>query len=548
MASLAQIKDWFRTGLKPTQTQFWITWDSFWHKDTPIPQSAIHGLEEALASTNSGGRFGIEDNAMDSDRNLDMKAHDFNFSGAGEVNFSGAVSLTKIPYDEAEMFFEQDNGYNESRIYLPPISRPVNSTLTATIDVDGVVSDYVFGLYMYDESIIYQLTPAITGTSVTLLSITKMADTSVLNIGMNTTEISPGSNGHFSINGNFSFSNRPYFSEGVDFQQINNSGYADLDGYTYIKFYFTWADEPYVPETIAAVINVDGIPTDMVFTRYFHEENGNYWVVPQISGATVELMSYMEPTHIPAKVLMDIPGNDGERNGAAVYIDQQGLYTSQAFNPSLNDVAQQGSTINYKDVQLLGSYGAIGLYTEGYGPYFPNIVVSGVNGSWPYVQYSNSSISFRSQESAVTLQMPNSTGGMLRSVTLPRISGHIPVKTELYELSHKTYTVTASTMTDSQWNDLVLFDDTSGGGYKAAANTLIYNGTANATWNIPVESANDWIYTIINNTNYTITITRGGITTLWLDGVSNTSVVIPAKGWADIVGSKSENRFYFKIK
>lgn len=48
MATLSEIKEWFRTGLKPTQIQFWATWDSFWHKDTPIPQSAIENLENTL--------------------------------------------------------------------------------------------------------------------------------------------------------------------------------------------------------------------------------------------------------------------------------------------------------------------------------------------------------------------------------------------------------------------------------------------------------------------------------------------------------------------
>jgi hypothetical protein len=52
MATLAEIKDWFRTGLKPTQIQFWATWDSFWHKGTPIPQSAVQNLETTLVSLN----------------------------------------------------------------------------------------------------------------------------------------------------------------------------------------------------------------------------------------------------------------------------------------------------------------------------------------------------------------------------------------------------------------------------------------------------------------------------------------------------------------
>jgi|GEM_PF-2331337 len=57
--TLNTIKNWFKTGLKPTQQQFWDTWDSFWHKDQIIPTSSIENLDsrfdekadaEALAS------------------------------------------------------------------------------------------------------------------------------------------------------------------------------------------------------------------------------------------------------------------------------------------------------------------------------------------------------------------------------------------------------------------------------------------------------------------------------------------------------------------
>lgn len=42
------ILSWFKTGLKPTQEQFWNSWTSFWHKDEKIPQSSISGLETVL--------------------------------------------------------------------------------------------------------------------------------------------------------------------------------------------------------------------------------------------------------------------------------------------------------------------------------------------------------------------------------------------------------------------------------------------------------------------------------------------------------------------
>ncbi|MDH1880919.1 hypothetical protein N5D90_00005, partial [Empedobacter sp. GD03797] len=38
------IKNWFKTGLKPTQNQFWSTWESYWHKSESLPISSINGL------------------------------------------------------------------------------------------------------------------------------------------------------------------------------------------------------------------------------------------------------------------------------------------------------------------------------------------------------------------------------------------------------------------------------------------------------------------------------------------------------------------------
>lgn len=42
------IKNWFKTGLKPTQEQFWAWMDSYWHKAEKIPMSSIDGIDTAL--------------------------------------------------------------------------------------------------------------------------------------------------------------------------------------------------------------------------------------------------------------------------------------------------------------------------------------------------------------------------------------------------------------------------------------------------------------------------------------------------------------------
>ena len=47
--TLKTIKSWFRTGLKPTQSQFSDTWDSFRHKDEKVPVKDIEGIDQLLA-------------------------------------------------------------------------------------------------------------------------------------------------------------------------------------------------------------------------------------------------------------------------------------------------------------------------------------------------------------------------------------------------------------------------------------------------------------------------------------------------------------------
>jgi hypothetical protein len=48
--SISTIQNWFRTGQKPTQAQFWDWLDSFFHKDDDIPSAQVEGLQELLAT------------------------------------------------------------------------------------------------------------------------------------------------------------------------------------------------------------------------------------------------------------------------------------------------------------------------------------------------------------------------------------------------------------------------------------------------------------------------------------------------------------------
>lgn len=59
------ILNWFKTGLKPTQAQFWATWASFWHKDEQIPQNSIFGLENTLNAKTDKVQFNAHKLAQD---------------------------------------------------------------------------------------------------------------------------------------------------------------------------------------------------------------------------------------------------------------------------------------------------------------------------------------------------------------------------------------------------------------------------------------------------------------------------------------------------
>ncbi|WP_276380937.1 hypothetical protein [Flavobacterium sp. H4147] len=55
--TLNTIKNWFKTSLKPTQQQFWDTWDSFRHKYEKIPVNDIEGIQELLDSKTEESDF-----------------------------------------------------------------------------------------------------------------------------------------------------------------------------------------------------------------------------------------------------------------------------------------------------------------------------------------------------------------------------------------------------------------------------------------------------------------------------------------------------------
>ena len=64
---ITTIKNWFKTNLKPTQSQFWDLFDSFWHKDDKIPIASIEDIDKILLAK--------ADAAVLTNHNISLDAH-----------------------------------------------------------------------------------------------------------------------------------------------------------------------------------------------------------------------------------------------------------------------------------------------------------------------------------------------------------------------------------------------------------------------------------------------------------------------------------------
>lgn len=82
MATLAEIYDWFMTGKKPTQAQFWASWGSFWNKNESIPQGAVSGLTNVLNAKVEKDQFNAHKGANDAHAALFLAKEDKTQKGA----------------------------------------------------------------------------------------------------------------------------------------------------------------------------------------------------------------------------------------------------------------------------------------------------------------------------------------------------------------------------------------------------------------------------------------------------------------------------------
>ena len=101
--NLNTIKNWFKTGLKPTQEQFFSTWDSFWHKDDEIPAANIADLDTYLAEKvdkETGKGLSTNDyTTTEKDKLTNLKA--FKTITDGTSSFEAANAADSLTFDGA---------------------------------------------------------------------------------------------------------------------------------------------------------------------------------------------------------------------------------------------------------------------------------------------------------------------------------------------------------------------------------------------------------------------------------------------------------------
>ena len=137
--NLNTIKNWFKTGQKPTQIQFWSAWDSFWHKDEQIPASKIENLDSLLNEKADQEALGNHINSTSDD--LDGKVDKEDGKELSETNFSKSEKTKLADLSEISVtdhlgtpkFTIKDALSFGSGFLIDPVNKRIEATATQTI-------------------------------------------------------------------------------------------------------------------------------------------------------------------------------------------------------------------------------------------------------------------------------------------------------------------------------------------------------------------------------------------------------------------------------
>ncbi|TDX11213.1 hypothetical protein [Flavobacterium sp. S87F.05.LMB.W.Kidney.N] len=142
--TLNTIKSWFQTGLKPSQKQFWDTWDSFRHKFEKVPMTDIEGLDSVFDSK--------VDKLQLEEHNTNQNAHAELFAAKEDKSQKGTAGgyvpldeLSKIAYNYLNIINNLTSGGStsllsaEQGVVLQNQITAVNTLLASdNIDLDTI--------------------------------------------------------------------------------------------------------------------------------------------------------------------------------------------------------------------------------------------------------------------------------------------------------------------------------------------------------------------------------------------------------------------------
>lgn len=107
------LNEWFKTGKKPTQEQFWELIDSFWHKDLFIPMDKITNLGSTLENKVDKSIYETHLSSDDAHNAVLAKKDASNLTPDNIIDWKTALGVGQLPANIATV----DDGVNSGNVY-----------------------------------------------------------------------------------------------------------------------------------------------------------------------------------------------------------------------------------------------------------------------------------------------------------------------------------------------------------------------------------------------------------------------------------------------
>lgn len=129
------LNEWFKTGKKPTQEQFWELIDSFWHKDLFIPMDKITNLGSTLENKVDKNIYETHLSSDDAHNAVLAKKDASNLTPENVIDWKAALGVGQLPANIATV----DDGVNSGNVYTKDQSDENYMQNTDFVGADGKI-------------------------------------------------------------------------------------------------------------------------------------------------------------------------------------------------------------------------------------------------------------------------------------------------------------------------------------------------------------------------------------------------------------------------